>query len=51
MKNGWYACEENLVNSVYIEDIRGYKNVESEILKYMDDMNSLEPEWRCEIPV
>lgn len=51
IKNGWYASEGDLVNSVYIEDIRGCKNVENELLKYMSDLSLLEPEWKCEIPL
>ena len=51
IKNGWYASEDDLVNSVYIEDIRGYKNIGDELLKYMSDLSSLEPEWKCEIPL
>lgn len=50
IKNGWYPSDDDLVNSVYVEDIRGYKNLENEILKYTSDMSLLEPEWKCDIP-
>jgi hypothetical protein len=51
IKNGWYASDDDLVNSIYVEDIRGFKNLENKLLKYMSDLSSLQPEWKCEIPL
>lgn len=51
IENGWYASDDDLVNSIYLEDIKGIEELEKELLKYMIDLNTLEPEWKCEIPV
>lgn len=51
IKNSWYVSEDDLINSVYIEDVRGFENVEEEILKYMGDISNLQPEWKCDIPL
>lgn len=47
--NGWFPSEDDLIDSVYIEDIKGVENIEEEILKYIDDITILEPEWKCDI--
>lgn len=49
VENGWWVIEEDLVNSIYIEDIKGIKEVEIEILKYIEDITILKPEWHCDI--
>ena len=51
MDNGWDTSDDDLINSIYIEDIKGIKNIETEILKYIEDISVLEPEWKCDIPL
>lgn len=51
IENGWYASDDDLVNSIYLEDIKGIEELEKELLKYMSDLSILEPEWKCEIPL
>lgn len=51
IKNGWDVCEHELINFVYKEDIKEFKNLENVLLKYMNDLSSLEPEWKCENPL
>lgn len=51
MENGWDTSEGDLINAVYMEDIKGVKNVEIETLKYMGDVSVLAAEWKCDIPL
>jgi hypothetical protein len=51
IKNGWFATDDDLINYIYLEDIKGFKNIENELLKYISNLSILEPEWKCENPL
>ena len=46
--NNWDVTEDDLVNAVYKDDIRGIENLEVELLNYIQDFSVLKPEWYCE---
>ena len=51
IRNGWFLSEEDLINSIFIKDINGYIKIENELLKYISDLNILQADWKCDIPV
>lgn len=46
--NDWDVTEDELVNEIYQDDINGIEELESELIKYIQDFSVLKPEWNCE---
>ena len=47
----YYGSDDELVNSIYLEDIMGINQLETELSKYLDDFSILDVEWKCDNPV
>ena len=43
--NGWDVTEDDLVNEIYIDDIKGIEELELILNKYITDYSDLKPEW------
>lgn len=41
----WDVTEEDLASEVYKDDIKGIKELEKELSKYIQDYSVLKPEW------
>ena len=46
--NDWDVTEDELINEIYQDDINGIEELESELIKYIQDFSVLKPEWYCE---
>lgn len=51
IENEWDVSDEELVNSVFINDIKNMEELENELSKYLDDYSGLDVEWKCENPI
>ncbi len=41
----------NIIDEIFLEEIKGIQNIEKELLKYLEDLSVLYPSWKCDIPV
>lgn len=46
--NHWDVTEDDLVNEIYKDDIKGITALEKELIKYLNDFSLLKPEWYCD---
>lgn len=46
--NHWDVTEDNLINEIYQDDIKGIDALELQLKKYIEDFSVLKPEWYCE---
>ena len=46
--NNWDVTDDDLVNDIYLDDIKGVKLLEFELKKYIQDFSVLQPEWYCD---
>ena len=46
--NHWDVTEDNLLNQIYQDDIKGIDALELELKKYIEDFAIMKPEWYCE---
>ena len=51
IKNHWDTAESDLINSYFINGIRGIAALEVELVKHIDDFSLLIPDWETENPV
>ena len=50
-KNNWDVSDDDLINDIRIEDIKGMDNLESKLSEYIDDISIFKPEWNFENPL
>lgn len=46
--NKWDVTEDDLLSTVYENDIKGIQKLEMELFNYIQDFSVLEPEWYCD---
>ncbi len=46
--NHWDVTEDNLINEIYQDDIKGIDALELQLKKYIEDFSVLKPEWYCD---
>lgn len=46
--NRWDVTEDDLLNAVYKDDIKGIRELEAELPNYIQDFSILKPEWYCD---
>ncbi|GFI05057.1 hypothetical protein IMSAGC005_03911 [Lachnospiraceae bacterium] len=46
--NKWDVTEDDLLNAVCKNDIKGIQELEMELQNYIQDFSVLEPEWCCD---
>lgn len=46
--NKWDVTEDDLLSTVYKNDITGIQKLEIELFNYIQDFSVLEPEWYCD---
>ena len=51
IENDWDVCDEELINSVFINTIKSIDKLESELSKYLDDFSKLDCAWKCDNPI
>lgn len=51
MEKNWDIHTEDLIDKIYLEDIKGIQNIEKELLKYLEDLSVLQPNWKCDNPL
>lgn len=44
----WDITEDDLVNEIYKDDIKGITALEKELINYLNDFSLLKPEWYCD---
>ena len=49
--NDWDVTSDEIVNSIYITGIKGLKALEKELLKHIESLIVLVPEWKTESPL
>lgn len=50
-QNGFDIIDDMLINDFIIEDIKGFKQLEKRLEKYIQDFAILQPSWNCENPI
>lgn len=50
-QKGYDIVDDMLINDVIIEDIKGFKLLEKELKKYIQDFSILQPSWDCDNPI
>ncbi len=51
IENDWDVTQDELVNEVFITDIKSLEDLENELDKYLQDYSRLDLEWRCDNPL
>jgi len=51
IENDWDVCDEELLNSVFITDIKSIEELENELSKYLNDYSKLDGAWKCDNPL
>ncbi len=46
--NKWDVTEDDVVSVAYIDEIKGVKRLEEEIMRFVSDFSLLVPEWNCD---
>ncbi|MDE7284006.1 MAG: hypothetical protein K2N85_10565 [Lachnospiraceae bacterium] len=46
--NHWDVTEDDLASEVYLDDIKGVKELEKVLSDYIQDYSVLRPEWECD---
>jgi hypothetical protein len=49
--NNLDVSEDELINSVYINNIKNIEQLENELSKYLDNYSALDVEWKCDNPI
>lgn len=50
-ENNWDVTDDDLINDIRIEDIKGMDNLENKLSEYIDDISIFKPEWNFENPL
>jgi len=51
IENEWDVSDDELINSIFIKDIKDIGQLEIELSKYLSDFSSLDVEWKCDNPI
>ncbi|MDR2940788.1 MAG: hypothetical protein LBV08_10810 [Clostridiales bacterium] len=51
IENGWDILDGDLINPTYKKGINSVKELEHELVKYLEDLSILDVEWRCDNPL
>jgi len=51
IENDWCIADEDIINSVYINNIKSIKELEYELSKLLDDFSGLDVAWKCDCPI
>ena len=46
--NNWDVTEDEFLNEIYLDDIKGIEALETELSAFLGDFSVLKPEWECE---
>lgn len=49
--NDWDVSDDELINSVYINDIIGIQQLEQVLSKFLNNFALLDVEWKCDNPL
>lgn len=47
-ENSWDVTEDDLINEIYKDDIKGVEELEIELKNYIQDFSVLKPVWYCD---
>lgn len=51
IENEWDVSDDELVNAIFINDIKIFEDLEKELSRYLDDYSGLDVEWKCDNPI